>query len=476
MENNNPFPEESAEIRELLRMYRNLREGRPGSFLEEEDFEKLILHFDEQENLKEAFRVAETGLSIFPYSALLYLKKADLLLTDRKYEQALEILDEVELLDASSSELVILKTEAYLALDQQEKAIPLLEDALTRFEGQERIELLFELSDVYDDYEQFDKVFDCLKIILEEDPINEEALYKICFWTDYTGRNEESIRLHNKIIDQFPYTELAWFNLGAAYQGLKLFEKAIDAYLYCVAIDEKFDYAYRNMGDAYIRMRKYREAIEMLEKVVELSPPEDVIFKAIAYCYEKLKQPAQARLYYRKASHLSPDDGQLYYKIACTYIDEGKHANAVKQLRQALKINRKNSDYNMAMGYALMGVEDFQQAMEHFVSVADMRPKSEKGWCGVLDCLAQVQNWKQVGITAEMAYQATGKKPVFLIYQAISGLTTGKVKQGLLLLEEAMQKSPKMVRKLIEINPSLLQYPQVVDFLAKHKRSRKKKS
>ena len=59
---------------------------------------------------------------------------------------------------------------------------------------------------------------------------------------------------------------MAWFNLAAAYQGLKLYEKAIDAYLYAIAIEEKFDYAYRNMGDAYIRLRKYKEAIEALQQ------------------------------------------------------------------------------------------------------------------------------------------------------------------------------------------------------------------
>ncbi len=47
----------------------------------------------------------------------------------------------------------------------------------------------------------------------------------------------------------------------------------MDAYQYAMAIDEKFDYAYRNMGDAYIRLRKYREAIESLERVLEFSKP-----------------------------------------------------------------------------------------------------------------------------------------------------------------------------------------------------------
>ncbi len=134
-------------------------------------------------------------------------------------------LDRASLFGNNDINLYILRTDAYLALDEQENAVEILEEALTKFEGEERIELLFELSDVYDDYEEFEKVFDCLKMILEQDPNNEEALYKICFWTDFTGRNEESIRLHQQIIDDFPYNELAWFNLAAAYQGLKLYEK-----------------------------------------------------------------------------------------------------------------------------------------------------------------------------------------------------------------------------------------------------------
>ncbi len=194
------------------------------------------------------------------------------------------------------------------------------------------------------------KYLTVLRWILEQDCENEEALYKICFWTDFTGRNEESIRLHQNIIEENPYSELAWFNLAAAYQGLKLYEKAVDAYKYAVAIDEKFDYAYRNMGDAFIRLRKYREAIESLERVLELSKPEDVIYEAIGHCYDKQRQFAQARFYYRKASHLNQDDSKLIYKIACTYLNEGQWTNAVKQLESAIRIQGKHPEYHLALG------------------------------------------------------------------------------------------------------------------------------
>jgi len=251
-----PYPEEREELKELLRQFENLKTGRNHSFIEEESFEKIIDYFDDREDVPKALEAAELGIEQYPYSSTLIIKKADLLLATRHYQTALILLEQAELLDSRNINLYILKTDAYLALDQQEKAVELLKQAILLFDGEERIELLFELADVYDDYEEFDKVFDCLKLILEDSPNNEEALYKICFWTDFTGRNEESIQLHQKIIDDFPYSELAWFNLAAAYQGLKLYEKAIDAYQYAITVDEKFDYAYRNMGDAYIRMRK----------------------------------------------------------------------------------------------------------------------------------------------------------------------------------------------------------------------------
>ncbi len=345
----NPYRQNREEMKELLMQYNNFKTGRKFSFIEEESFERIIDYFDENDDLTAAVEAVNYAVEQFPYSSILHIKKADLLIATRRYREALAWLDKAELLDSTDINLYILKTDAHLALDNQENAAALLEKAIHVFEGEEKAELLFELADVYDDYEEFDKVFNCLKLILEQDPTNEEALYKICFWTDYTGRNEESIKLHQKIIDEFPYTQLAWFNLGAAFQGLKLYEKAIDAYQYAIAIDEKFDYAYRNMGDAYLRLHKYREAIDVLQKVLELSMPEEVIYEALGHCYEKLKNHAQARFHYRKASHLNATDSHLYFKIAGTYMNEGHWTSAVKNIENAMRINKSQPDYHFAL-------------------------------------------------------------------------------------------------------------------------------
>ncbi len=162
----NPYREDRENLRELLKQYENLKNGHSYSFLDEEAFEKIIDYYQEKEDTGSAMEAAQFAIEQYPYSAMLLIKKADILLALRRYGDALDVLEQAALLDSGDINLYILKTDAYLALDQQGKAVVLLEEALQLFEGQERIELLFELADVYDDYEEFDKVFDCLKMIL----------------------------------------------------------------------------------------------------------------------------------------------------------------------------------------------------------------------------------------------------------------------------------------------------------------------
>src|SRR5688572_30693045 len=412
----NPLRKNNDELQEILKRYENLKKGQSQSYIDEESFEKIIDYFDEKEDMSSALEAAEKGAEQYPFSSTMLIRKADLLIATHKYRDALSLLDHAAMLDSGDINVYILKTDAYLALDKQEKAVEILEQALALFEGQERIELLFELADVYDDYEEFDKIFDCLKLILEQEPNNEEALYKICFWTDFTGRNEESIRLHQQIIEDFPYSELAWFNLAAAYQGLKLYEKAIDSYKYAVAIDEKFDYAYRNMGDAYIRLRKYKDAIEALEKVLELSRPEDVILEAIGHCYDRLKNFAQARFYYRKASHLNQEDSKLFYKIACTYMNEEQYGTAIKQLETAMQIHRAQPEYNMAMGECKMQLGEYKEAIQYFSNVVSQRPKNLSSWEALIRCLYIGEYFDEALDQTNAAIKHTDNKPLFTFY------------------------------------------------------------
>lgn len=471
----NHYRQEREEMQELLKQYNNFKSGKKFNFIEEESFQRIIDYFDENDNLTLALEAVNFAIEQFPYSSSLFIRKADILIATQKYYESLTLLEKAEVLDSKDINLYILKTDVFLALDFQEKAAALLEEAIEVFDGEDKMELLFELADVYDDYEDFDKVFNCLQLILEQDPTNEEALYKICFWADYTGRNEESIKIHQQIIDDSPYCQLAWFNLGAAYQGLKLYEKSIDAYKYAIAIDEKFDYAYRNMGDAYLRLRKYRDAIEALQKVLELSMPEDVIYEAIGHCFEKLKNPAQARFNYRKAVHLNSTESRLYYKIACTYMQESYWESAVKNLENAMSINRTQPDYHFAIAECFIQLDRIKDAVIHFTHFIKARPKNVKGWKELIKCLYDAEYYEEALEQIYDAQKNTDDKPLFFYYKSAVLYAMGKSKEALLQLQNGIQNAPGFIKHFIALDPSLLQHPSVAYLISNYKNSGKNK-
>ncbi|SIO10855.1 tetratricopeptide repeat protein [Chitinophaga niabensis] len=468
----NEFNEDFEDLRDLLQQFENLKEGRSHSFLDEDSFEQIIDYYDEHDELNNAMQAVEIAIEQFPFSSALLLKKSALLIETKKYREALQLLEKAAVLDSNDINLYILKTDVYLAMNQHEKAAKLLEEQIKVFDGEDRTDLLLELADVYDDWEEFEKVFDCLKMLLEFDPTNEEALHKICFWTEFTGRNEESIRLHTSIINEHPYNQLAWFNLGTAYQGLKLYEKAVDAYQYAVVIDERFDYAYRNMGDAYIHLRKFNEAIEVLQKHLEVAKPEDVIYEAIGHCYEKMRKFTQARYYYRKASHLSPNDDKLYLKIAKAYMTEENWENAIKSLQTAIRLNKQNLEYNITLGQCLLQIGSDKEALVYFLNAVRIRPGSAAAWKELIRGLYLVGHVEEAYAQLEIAESKIGRKPVFLYYKAVILISMGRTKEGLIQLETALQLHPRQFKKVTELDPSILQHNSVVELIARYRRKR----
>ena len=467
------FRHDREELKELLHNYDNLKSGRSFIYIEEDGFERIIEYFNEKEKFTQALEAVNFSIEQFPYSTSLLIKKADILISLRCFEDALKILELASNFGIEDSAFFIIKMDALLALDLNTEADEVFYQAIDSCEQEEKVNLLFELTEVYDDYEYFDKVFDCLRMILELDSSNEEALYKICFWTDFTGRNEEGIKLYQTIINQSPFNELAWFNLGAAYQGIKLYEKSIDAYQYAIAIEDKFDYAYRNMADAFIKLKKFNEAIEALEKVINLSRPESVIYEAIGHCHDKLSNFTQARSNYKKALHLNPEDTQLHYKIGCTYMQENSWNNAIKSLQTALKIFVMQPEYNLAIGRCYLELHNYEDAITYLGNVVRVRPKNINGWIELLNCFHQAELYDDGFEYAAIAFEQTGSKIIFVYYQSAFLFANGQSKQALIYLENALHVNPKLVKHFIELNPSILQNQLVVDLLAKYKKLKK---
>jgi tetratricopeptide (TPR) repeat protein len=462
--------EERSPLEELLEKYEMVKRGESVSIMDEEEFERVIEYYFQNSNEEQALLACEIARTYYPFSANVLLLKAEILTQAQKYGQALKALDEMEQYDNNSLDAVLLRSDILLGQFKYDQAALWLEQKSGEFEKKEKIEILLELSDVYDECEEFDAVFDTLKRVIKVDRRNEEALQKICFWAEFTERLEESVALHINLTEEDPYNALAWFNLGAAYQGLKLYEKAIDSYEFCVAIDEKFEFAYRNMADAYMRLKWYGRAIEVLEKHLEIAKPEDVIFEAMGYCWEKQKDYSRARDYYRQASQLSPQDDGIFYKIGETYAREQQWEKAMKSYSVALHLDKNNASYCMAIGNCLMELDVKSEALVCYLNAVHLKPGSKTTWLALIKGLYLTGYHDEALTQLEVAREHCGDKADFRYYQAAIMFEQGKAKEGLLQLEKALRMGPAKLKLFTELNPEFLRRTAVAELVAKYKK------
>ncbi len=220
-----------VDIRASVKRFEESLDNQQPVFFDVLTFEYVVNYYESGEQWKKALQVLDYAINQHPYSALFLVKKAGLFIYYRKYKQALDLLDHAETMDPGDITIQILRSDVYLEKNQHYRSERILLEAIEKCDDQlDREDLLLELADVYEDWDRYDMVFDTLKKVLELNRENEEALSRMWYCVELAGKQEESIILHKKIIDEKPYSYLAWHNLGNAYYDLGMLEKAIESY------------------------------------------------------------------------------------------------------------------------------------------------------------------------------------------------------------------------------------------------------
>jgi len=105
--------------------------------------------------------------------------------------------------------------------------------------------------------------------------------------------------------------------------------------------------------------------------------------------------------------------------------------------------------------------------------VVRSRPRNVAGWDALIRCLYKAGFYEEAIEQIRAALKLTEGKPLFLFYYSAVCFAMGKSKEGLLQLEKAMHQAPRLLKKFVELNPSILQNQQVVDMIARFRKSKK---
>ena len=451
---NDPF-EDYQSVTNLVAHFEEMEKTNSHLFLEESSFEQLIDYYERRKRNDRASTVVDQAIIQHPFSAYFLVKKAQFLFDLKQFDQALELLQKAEVYDPSEIQIYLLRADIYVWMDDFKKAVSSVEHAMAISEKEDLGGLYLELADVYEEWERYDHVYECLKKVLEYEHANEEALNRLWFCVQFTEKYKESVDLHQNVIEKEPYSFLAWFNLAHAHAGLGEFEKAVEAFDFVLAINERFEYAYKDCGDMLFKMEQYRKAIEYYKNALDVARPSKEVYFNIGECFECLSEYGNARNYYRKAISLDPQFHDAFFRIGLCYRQEEKWNNALTSFERAVKLKDDDPDYLEMLGDTCYELGDLDYAIELYSKAIDIRPNSRDAWLALARTLLESGMYRDSFAILDDACEEFDDPADVIYVKSAYCFLIGNKKESLLNLEQALLIDFKLHPILFEIAPPM---------------------
>ncbi|MFK8102856.1 MAG: CDC27 family protein [Saprospiraceae bacterium] len=373
--------------------------------IEETEYLTLIDYYEQECSQERALEVTNFAISTHCKSARLLTTQARLLIDTRNEEMALRQLRRAEALEPSLLEINLLKAEALSKLSHYNEAISLLGDLKEgrTSEKEELSKIFLQESRIYEKLESYEQMFYALKESLYQNPTNQAALKQIWLSVELSRKYNESISLHQDLINQDPYSYLAWFNLGHAYYYLLEYDKAIEAFEFAFLINEKFEFAYRDCAEVCMQLKRYDKALKCYLAVAEHFPPDGDLLIHIGECHKHLGKISQAKIVLYRALAMEPQNEEIYFHLGDCYAQEQGWGSAIYFLKKAIKLEDRREDYYSKLAEIYFFIGEYEKARTMFDKSVTIAPEESSYWIAYISFLLNLGEVSQALEVLEMA-------------------------------------------------------------------------
>ncbi|MBK9328560.1 MAG: tetratricopeptide repeat protein [Sphingobacteriales bacterium] len=455
-------------VSELVAQYEQSIQGAQTPFFDQDDYEVIIEYYEDMGRFDNALEVAEQSLLQHPYSSILLLKKAQIYFELKQLDIALDTLDKAEIYDSTEIGIGLLRAEIFTFQSRYKEAVFILQELLEKADKEDLPDVYLQMCDVYEDWEKYYEVYNCLIECLRIEPNNEEALNRLNYCIEITDRYEESIPLHLRLIDLNPYNQFAWYNLACSYRGCDEYEKAIDAFEYVLAINDDADFVYQDIAELHFKKKNFTRSLEVIKEMCETFEADDEIFFLQGKCHEALGNMKMARYCYRKAVHDNPSLSEAYFRIGETYKQEGLWEQAYKSFQKANELEKEQYDFCLAMAEAALEIGETEVSIDACETAIDIFVKRYEAYYILSRIMADsgdLETARQILLKGTEVCKTTVELNFAL---AALAFLENKNKEGEVLLRELLQSNFTSHELLFDFSEKLKDNLQIHAIIAEY--------
>lgn len=349
-------------------------------FLDQDAFLELIKFYLNKEKSKTALAIAQHASSHYPYSSDFYLHQAHIYLQNNQYTLALDILEQALSFAPADFELTLLRAEAFIYLNREEEALASLAPVKLEVQNKELCDVYIVEALAYEYLDDFKHMFYALKAALHANPKSIAVFSKIGLSMDAARKHEEASVLFRWVIDQYPYSSLAWYYLGHAQAYLAHNEEAIEAYEYAFLTDAHFEDAYFNCADLCFEMHHFERALDIYKEIGNRFGTDSDLLERIGRCYHHQSLHETARKYLEQAARLDPHNDEVFYHLGECYAAQEKWAKAAEFFRKAIRMDAEREEYYLALSETAFELGRFDVAENAYRMALELAPDNIQAW------------------------------------------------------------------------------------------------
>jgi len=362
-------PEEEEEHYLSLSRFEAMLKTNKVFFFDSEEFEEIVLYYLDTGKTNLAKRALKLGLEQHPKSTGLRLVQVEMLVYENHFDTAEQILNELHNVEPTNEEIYIQKANVLSKKGEHQKAVELLETALNYTDDYADVYSLIGMEYLFMDKLEAAKEY-FIKC-LQEDKDDYSALYNVMYCFDFLEQRKEAVEFLNSFIDENPYSEVAWHQLGIKHYELKEYELAVRAFDFAIVIDESFLGAYMEKAKSLEHLKKYKEAIVCYNHTLDIDDPTPYAYLRIGKCFEELGNKDKAIRNYRKVTVEDPTSEKGWQAIIDLHIKEGKFKRALNYIDKALDIDNENELYWTYYANVHYELKNYEEAFKGYGKAID---------------------------------------------------------------------------------------------------------
>lgn len=347
-----------------------------GFYCDTDELEEIIEFYFEHEQYNKAWNAISFGLSLFPYENYYQVKKAEVLLNKKEFQKALLILEDAKIKEPNNPEISKLMADCFSHTMQFKRAEDLYRYALKMdFETDEVIVSLIRLQFRIGKPEKAVTYLSSYPDSLYAPDTILPELVKIFIDHNYT---KFLIPFVKRLINIEPYSWTTWYYLAFCFQKMEDYEKAMDAFEYCIAIDEFNSMGHLGKGNCLMELGRHEEAITFFNDAIDNDITDAEVYCNIAECYEHLNNLNSAKYYYLKAIKVDKHLSDAYYGLGLIYKEQQRYRDAEKNLMRALDLDPFEALFHIETAELYLLMDKREQCFHHYEKAKQIDPKTKE--------------------------------------------------------------------------------------------------